>query len=122
MLDLALVVGQRAVGNDLESGQRAAVVDVQKRKSPFAVAARANPTLHDGLLPNGRRLASILDADLLHVPAPSRNRRLRCIAPRARHRIAPAAESFTPAPPYSCRLLPMKQPSSPASTPTPAAG
>ncbi len=43
MLDFGFVVFQLAVGDNLNVALAGAVVQLQKRKAPFAVAPRANP-------------------------------------------------------------------------------
>jgi len=54
--DLALVIGQAAVGDDLKIAKATAVVEFNKTETAFAIAPRSNPTSHLNGLSNALRL------------------------------------------------------------------
>ena len=68
--DFGLVVGQVAVGDDLNVGQTAAVVQFQKTEAPLAVAACPDPALQGSLSANGIRAAGIANRDFFHGMRP----------------------------------------------------
>src|SRR5262249_45223199 len=66
VLDLAVVVGQPGVGDDLDVALAGAVVDLDEAEAALGVAARADPPLQLHLLADRALAARLGDADLLH--------------------------------------------------------
>ena len=64
--DLAFVVFQLRVGDDLDIRLRRAVVQLQKAESALGIAARANPALQTNIAANRRRFTSRADAHSFH--------------------------------------------------------
>ena len=51
VLHFGFVVGERAVGDDLQVGQRGAVVELEEAEAALGIAAGANPTPDADLFP-----------------------------------------------------------------------
>ena len=66
LLDLALVVGQLAVGDDLHVAQAGAVVELDEAEAALGVAAGANPAAKQDLAADGFDSAGVGDGDRFH--------------------------------------------------------
>ncbi len=59
LFDFAFVVGELAVGHDLQIAEAAAVVDLQKAETALAVAPRTNPAAQPHFAPRARRISGL---------------------------------------------------------------
>src|SRR5579875_3540629 len=67
MQDLALVVGQRILGDDLDVALAGAVVDFEEAEAALGIAARTEPALQAHLSANRFDLPRLGHADFVHV-------------------------------------------------------
>jgi len=65
-LDVALVVGERGFGEDLDIAQARAVVELEEAETGLRVASRADPALQGHFQADAFRPAGLSDRDLRH--------------------------------------------------------
>ncbi len=70
LLDLAIVIGQRAVRHHLQVALAGAVIDLQETEASLGIAARADPALHANGLAYGILVPGLGHADPVHAILP----------------------------------------------------
>ena len=66
LLDFALVIGERGLGEDLHVALAGAVVDFEEAEALLGIAAGANPALKENFLADGVFLPCLGDGDFFH--------------------------------------------------------